>query len=166
MDSTQSNIKLHYSAHVDISVPPDQLFEFLNNPYNLSSHMSKSSLMMMGSKMKIETDLEKGKKLGSEIRLTGKFLGLDIFVRESVVELEKPLKKVWQTQGEQKLIIIEQYQMGFIITPKDKSSHLEVFIDYTLPQSGISSILGKIFGHLYAKWCAEKMTQDAHDHFK
>lgn len=166
MNATQPNTKRHYSAYVDISASPEQLFDFLNNPYNLSSHIRKSSLMMMGSKMKIETDIEKGQKLGSEIKLTGKFLGLDIFVRESIVELEKPLKKVWQTQGVQKLIIIEQYQMGFIITPKDKSSHLEVFIDYTLPQSGIKSILGKSFGHLYAKWCTEKMTQDAYEHFK
>lgn len=166
MNTTQSNLILHHSSYVDISVSPEQLFDFLNNPYNLSSHMSKSSLMMMGSKMKIETDIEKGQKLGSEIRLTGKFLGINIFVKESVVELEKPFKKAWQTQGEQKLIIIEQYKMGFIITPTNKSSHLEVYIDYTLPQSGISSVLGKLFGHLYAKWCAEKMTQDAYDHFK
>lgn len=166
MNKPPSDITFHCSAHTDVSATADQLFDFLNDPHNLSSHMSKSSLMMMGSKMKIETDEKKGQQLGSETRLTGRILGIDLFVKESVVELEKPLKKVWQTQGEQKLIIIEQYQMGFIITPKDKSSHLEVFIDYTLPQSGVKSILGKRFGHLYAKWCTEKMTQDAYDHFK
>lgn len=166
MNNPQSNVIFHCSADIDISVTSDQLFDYLNNPDNLSSHMSKSSLMMMGSKMKIETDEKKGQQLGSEIRLTGRILGLDLLVKESVIELERPVKKIWQTQGDQKIIVIEQYKMGFTIKPKERSSHLEVFIDYTLPRSGINFILGRAFGHIYGKWCVQKMIQEAHEHFQ
>lgn len=127
--------------------------------------MSRSSLMMMGSNMNIETDDKKGQQLDSEIRLTGKFLGLDLFVRESVVQLDAPFKKTWKTRGEQNLIVIEQYTMGFLIAPQGSFSHLEVFIDYSLPPKGVKYFLGRLLGHLYVKWCIQKMIQEASDRF-
>lgn len=117
-------------------------------------------------KLIIETDKKKGQELGSEIKLIGQILGFTIFVKENVTVLERPFKKVWQTQGIQKLIVIDQYKMGFTISPKDNFSVLEVFIDYSLPPTGITFILGWVFGRFYAKWCTQKMIKEAQSHFQ
>jgi hypothetical protein len=34
-------------------------------------------------------------------------------------------------------------------------------IDYDLPTRGLSRILGRLFGRMYAKWCTRQMVRDA-----
>ena len=38
---------------------------------------------------------------------------------------------------------------------------LTVFIDYALPKREPSRLLGRIFGHWYARWCTARMVADA-----
>ena len=128
--------------------------------------MNKSSWMMAGSKMEIETDLDSGRKIGSEIILKGKMMGVSLFVKERICSRNPPYSKSWETVGPQKMIILDQYRMGFEITPDGSKTKLRVFIDYSIPSSGVSHILGKISAHFYAKWCTEMMVRDAKDAFK
>lgn len=155
-----------YASSVEIEAKADEIFSYLDDPRKLSSHMEKSSWMMAGSSMKIELDAKEGKELGAEIILRGSMMGIPVFVREVISERNPPLKKVWETVGEQKMIIIEQYRMGFEIETRGASSTLKVFIDYSLPKSPAQRILGVLFGKIYARWCTERMAKDAAHHFK
>lgn len=154
-----------YSFSADVPVSADKLFTFLDDQRNISSHMEKSSWMMAGSSMSIELDEREGKAIGSVIIMRGAMMGLSLFVKEAVCERNPPTHKAWETVGEQKLVILDQYKMGFDIASKGIASQLTVFIEYTLPRSGGARLLGNLFGNFYARWCTEKMVKDAVHHF-
>ena len=155
----------HMEASVLVNSRPETLFSFLDDQRNLSSHMEKSSWMMAGSKMQIELDQKEGKEVDSEIVLHGSIMGVPLYVREFITKREPPSRKIWETRGEQKLIVLDQYKMGFEIRPVGEASKLTVFIDYSLPKKGLSGVLGKAFGKTYARWCTNQMLKGATDHF-
>lgn len=170
MEVSSSNPKTnlfphHFSSYVDLNATAEEAFQFLDDPLKLSSHMEKSSWMMAGSKMEMKLDSHHGKGVGAEIILRGKMMGIPLFIREFVTQCQSPISKVWQTQGPQKLIIMDQYRMGFQLTPHGRTSTLEVFIDYSLPEIGFAFLIGKLFGKTYAKWCTDRMARDAAKHF-
>ena len=59
--------------------------------------------------------------------------------------------------------------MGFVLVPSGAGAQgtgpehvtLTVFIDYALPEQGLSRLLGRIFGRWYARWCTQRMVSDA-----
>ena len=63
--------------------------------------------------------------------------------------------------------------MGFTLVPagndvpggRSDDVTLSVFIDDALPDRGLPWLLGRIFGHKYARWCTERMVSDAHPAF-
>ena len=75
------------------------------------------------------------------------------------------MRKVWQTTGVPRLLVIGRYEMGFEITPRGASSLLRVFIDYVLPETPLARWLGRLLAALYARWCTESMAEDAAKHF-
>jgi hypothetical protein len=154
-----------YSTTVELRASTEEAFEFLDDPKKLSSHMGKSSVMMAGSKMEMKLDQRQGRGIGAEIIMHGKVMGIPLFVREFVTESIRPAKKIWETKGPQKLVLLDQYKMGFNLTPNGASSKLEVFIEYSVPNSGFGLILGKALGPMYAKWCTHRMANDAAIHF-
>ena len=155
---------LHEEATVELPVAQDVAFAYLDDHRNLSSHMSKSSWMMAGSKMAIEFDGAEARAEGSCIRLRGSVLGIPLSVEEVVIERRPPHRKVWQTVGVPRLLVIGGYRMGFDVAPRGKTSALRVFIDYELPRRGIARWLSWI-GNAYARWCVAQMASDARAHF-
>lgn len=153
-----------YAYSVTINGPAEKIFSLLDDQKNLSSHMEESSWMMAGSSMSIELDSEQGREVGSEIVLRGSMMGVPLYIREYVTERRPPTRKAWETSGPQKLVILDQYRMGFEIAGSNPST-LTVFIDYSLPGSGLKRVLGKMLGKIYAKWCTEQMANDAAKHF-
>jgi hypothetical protein len=91
----------------------------------------------------------------------GRFLWLDLMVEEVVTERDPPRRKVWETRGAPRLVIIGGYRMGFEIEPDGTGSALCVFIDYDDPKSWAGRVLGALFAPLYARWCVERMAKDA-----
>lgn len=154
----------HYELEKIIQATPNEVFQFVNDHAQFSSHMNKPSLMMGGGRMITETDEGKGQKIGSHIRLKGKAFGIPLFLDEVVTRYEPPFCKTWETVGEVKLIVVGHYKMGIEIKPLEKNSFLRVFIDYDLPQK--NAWLGKLFGKTFAKWCVNQMIRGASDHFK
>jgi hypothetical protein len=154
---------LHQEATVELPVAQDVAFSYLDNHRNLSNHMSKPSWMMVGSKMSIELDSANGCTEGSLIRLRGSVLGIPIGVDERVIERRPPYRKVWQTLGIPRLLLIGGYRMGFAVAPRNESSALSVFIDYNLPTRGIGRWLSW-FGNIYARWCVSQIARDARAH--
>jgi hypothetical protein len=151
------------SAHVRASV--DQVFAYVDDPTRLSSHMSQSSWQMGGGRMAIELDAGRAQRVGSRIHLAGRVLGMALAVEEIVTERHPPHRKVWETTGSPKLIVVGHYCMGFEITPEEHGSRLRVFIDYALPERAPARWLGHLFGRYYARWCTQQMVDDAIQYF-
>jgi len=121
--------------------------------------------MMAGGRMNIEWDEGRGQQVGSRIRLAGSVLGIHLAVDETVIERDPPRRKVWETTGVPRLLVVGSYRMGFEITSTDDAVRLRVFIEYSLPARSLSRWLGYLFGGYYAKWCTERMVDDAANFF-
>ena len=145
---------------VDVDADPETLFEHLDDHERLASHMMQSSAMMAGSSMNFAFDHGGGRMLGSRIGMSGKVLGLALEMSEIVIERGPPRRKVWETEGNPRLLVIGAYRMGFDIAPKGIGSRLSVFIEYDLPPWPWR-LLGLIAGRFYALWCVRSMANDA-----
>lgn len=93
--------------------------------------------------------------------MTGRVLGLDLWIEEVVTAYEPPRRKVWETRGEPRLLVIDRYRMGFTIDPAARGSRLAVFIDYRRPRQGVGRVLGPLLGRSYAAWWTRRIVQDA-----
>jgi uncharacterized protein (DUF302 family) len=159
------DLPFHYESRREIAAPAEVLFSYLDDHARLSGHMSQSSWMMAGSRMDIEADAAKGQAVGSRIRLKGRVLGISLEVEEAVTRHEPPFRKVWETIGLPRLLVIGHYRMGFDVKPRTASSLLRVFIDYALPGTPLAGLVGRALGGFYARWCTESMAKDAAAHF-
>ena len=79
-----------------------------------------------------------------------------------MTERNPPLRKVWETIGTPRLLVIGHYRMGFELAPLSSGCRLRVFIDYSIPPQ---SWLGRLLGNYYARWCVRRMVSDAARHF-
>ena len=155
----------YYEHEAFVAAPPEQLFAYVDDQARLSSHMSQSSWKMGGGEMRIESDEGRGQAVGSKLRLSGYVLGIKLIVEEVVTERTPPQRKVWETIGQPRLLVIGHYRMGFEIAPRDRGSLFRVFIDYALPEKGLARWLGILFGRFYARWCTKQMANDTAKHF-
>ena len=151
------------SGFVQSSV--DRVFAHIDDHTRLSSHMNEPSWKMGGGRMETELDEGRGQKVGSRIRLAGRVFGVELSVEEIVTERSPPHRKVWETTGAPKLLVIGPYRMGFELSPQGNGSMLRVFIEYALPERAPAAWLGRLFGRYYAKWCTQRLLDDAVKHF-
>ena len=158
-------LPFHFESNIDVNAAAGDIFTLLDDHSRLSAHMTKPSWMMAGSVMTLKFDASEGHAVGAIIRLTGQVLGIPLSVKEVVTERNPPQRKVWNTIGRPQLVLIGPYRMGYEITPTSTSSRLGVFIDYALPNGPVSYWLGRLFGKIYARWCTQRMTNDAATHF-
>jgi hypothetical protein len=84
--------------------------------------------------MEVVLDEGRGQKVGSKIRLVGRVFGIELSVDEAVTERNPPYRKVWETTGSPKLLVIGPYRMGFDLSTNENGLMLQVFIDYALPE--------------------------------
>jgi len=155
----------HHESSAIVTATPVQLFEYVDDHARLASHMSESSWMMGGGRMRVDLDEAKGRALGSHIKLSGWVFGIRVFLDEVVTRRDPPFDKAWETVGAPRLLVIGAYRMGFQITPERNGSRLRVFIDYDLPTGWATYWLGVLFGGVYANWCVAQMLSDALRHF-
>ena len=144
-----------------VAAAPQQLFERLDDHSRLSAHMSKRSWKMGWGRMETVLDPGRGQVIGSHIILRGRVFGIRLYLDEVVTSRQVPHRKVWETVGEPRLLVIGRYSMGFEIRPEDAGSRLRVFIEYDLPATGIARLLGRWFGRAYAQWCTRQMVVEA-----
>jgi hypothetical protein len=107
---------LERSAFIDAS--PEDVFAFVDDHSRFSSHMSESSWMMGGGSMSVELDEAKGHAVGSHIHLSGRVLGVSLYLDEVVTRRDPPTNKVWETVGAPRLLVIGAYSMGVQVTPE------------------------------------------------
>ncbi len=140
---------------------PEALFDQLDDPRRLSAHMSRPSLALLGTSLAIETDGQRGRELGSVIRMRGRVLGIPLSLEEIVVERRRPALKTWVTAGQPRLLVIGPYRMGFRIAPAPGGSRLTVFIDYRWPANPWLWLPARLLASSYARWCCRRMVRDA-----
>ena len=166
LDTASRTMPYHFESTRTLSAPAAVAFAYLDDHTRLAAHMSQSSWMMAGSRMSIETDDADGHATGSVIQIKGRILGLRLSVDEIVTEHSAPDRKVWQTIGTPRLLVVGDYRMGFAIAAQENVSSLRVFIDYALPKSWPARWLGRVLGAFYARWCTDSMANDAASHFQ
>ena len=154
----------HYEESDLIDAPAEKVFECVDDHKRLAGHMGESSWMMGGGRMGVKVDAGNGQKVGSHISMAGKVWGIDLFLDEVVTEYQPPNKKVWETVGPIRLVVIGHYRMGIAVADEDGESRLKVFIDYELPSGG-TRWLGYLLGGMYAKWCVRQMLRGTVDYF-
>jgi hypothetical protein len=147
----------HLETSVFIDALPEDVFGFVDDHARFSSHMSDSSWMMGGGRMAVELDEGRGQAIGSHTRLSGRVLGVRLYLDEVVTRRDPPSHKVWTTVGAPRLLVIGAYSMGVEIAHEGRGSRLRVFIDYELPEGWFTSWLGWLFGRFYARWCVDQM---------
>ena len=155
----------HDEAIALVKAPVDRVFAHLDDPKALSAHMGQSSMMSMGSRMSMDVDANGGRAIGSKIRMRGRVLGIPISLEEVVTERRAPYKKLWETIGSPRLLVVAHYRMGFELKRQGNSTLVRVFIDYGLPTTVPGSWLGRLLGGVYARWCTKQMVDDAARHF-
>jgi hypothetical protein len=119
---------------VGVAASPQTLFDYLDDPRRLGSHMEKASWRTGWSRMNYDLDARAGREVGSEIWMTGRVPGLPLDVEEVVIERTPPASKVWETRGTPHLFVIGPYRMGYQITEGIEASagqsRLRLFIDF------------------------------------
>jgi hypothetical protein len=155
----------HSEWSVLVERPAEQVFAYVDDHQLLSSHMSQSSWKMGGGKMEVEMDTGAGKRVGSKIRLAGRVLGILLWVDEIVIVRDPPRQKIWETIGTPRLLVIGHYRMGLTVMPQGTGSLLQVFIDYELPATMPTRLLGYLLGKYYANWCTRQLALDTRTHF-
>ncbi len=156
----------HYEESTLIHASAKEVFAYADDHANFSAHMNKSSWMMGGGSMETIVDEARGQKAGSHITMQGKVLGVNLFLDEVITIHKPPHQKEWQTVGNINLIVIDHYKLGFEIEVKENQSKLKVYIDYNIPKTFITKILGQLFGGIYAKWCVRQMISGVDNHFR
>ena len=136
----------HDESRALVSASPERVFALLDDHERLSSHMSQPSWRMGGGYMTTVLDERRGQSVGSHIRVSGRVLGLELSLDEVVTERQPPTRKVWETVGSPRLLVIGPYRMGFEVTPRGSGSLLRVFIDYAMPAPWPERWLGRVFG--------------------
>jgi len=156
----------HFECGAVVNAPAEAVFARLDDPRLLSAHMSRPSGMMAGAQMAIGLDASQGRAVGALIGMSGRVLGITLSLEEVVTERDPPRRKVWETTGTPRLLVIGHYRMGYELTPRGSSSLLRVFIDWALPERMPARWLGRVFGGFYARWCTQRMARDAQAHFQ
>lgn len=155
----------HFEATERIEASPPVLFDKMDDHDWLAAHMMKSSAMMAGSAMAIDTDALHGRAVGSRIAMSGRIMGFGLRLIETVTVREPPYRKAWETVEAPRLLVIGRYRMGFAIEPDAGASRLTMSIDYDDPPPPWRW-LGRLLGGTYARWCTRSMARGVADFFR
>lgn len=154
----------HFETSVHVAATPADLFAEIDDPSRLAAHMTRSSMMMAGSSMQYSFDEAGGRAVGSKIAMEGSILGFKLSVEELVTERDPPFRKVWETIGDPRLVVIGGYRMGFEIAPESDGSRLKVLIDWRESPT-TWRWLSRLLGPAYARWCTQSMAAGAAETF-
>ena len=126
--------------------------------------MSESSMMMMGSKLKLEQLSINLTGVGAKYRWHGKMMGMIMGMimdfSETVTKWQSPKFKEWETVGEAKIIIMSWYRMWFEISPAENGTIAKISISYLPPKEWFYKILSFFFAKWYCNWCLNNMLND------
>lgn len=151
------------SETVEIHAPAEAVFAHIDAIHNVGSHMTeRSSMAMMGSKLKLEVVSAQPSGLGATYRYSGKMMGLSLDFSESVTKYVPNREKVWRTIGLPRLLIMSSYEMRVVVeAPSRSRSRLTVSIAFELPRPWFWRLVGLLLSGWYSRWCLRRICQDA-----
>jgi hypothetical protein len=152
--------RYHYERMAEAPRPRAAVFAKLDDIAALARHMSERSAAMLGSRLALST-LGARAGVGARYRWDGRVLGLTIEAVEEVTVYEPPRLKRWCTIGAPRLLVIGSYCMEVEVTEIDSGTAIRVRIEYDLPSAGWQRFAGALLGHAYARWCVDRMVEDA-----
>ena len=152
MKTTSKNIRIHST--------PEKVFDQMDDFSKTGMHMSESSMMMMGSKLKLEQLSINSTGVGAKYRWYGKMMGITMDFSETITKWQPPKIKERETVGEAKIIIMSWYRMWFEISPAENGTNAQISIQYLLPEPWYYKILSFFFANWYCNWCLNNMLND------
>ncbi len=124
-------------------------------------HMTESSMMMMGSKLKLERISANATGVDAQYHWTGRIMGMNMNFTETVTKWQPPRLKEWETVGVAEIIIMSWYRMCFEISPSEKGALAKLSISYLPPRQWFYKILSFFFARWYCNWCLNNMLNDS-----
>lgn len=140
---------------------PEQVFNQIDDLGVTGMHMTKSSWMMMGSKLNLMYLTDNKKGMGTKYRWTGKMMGLKMDFTVEVTKWIEGKEKTWETIGESKLIIYSWYRMHLAVKETAEGTLAEISIEYERPKGIFFKILSFLLADWYCKWCLKNMLNDS-----
>ena len=148
------------SKSILIHSTPEKVFQQMDDFSKTGMHMSKSSMMMMGSKLKLEQLSPNPTGIGASYRWYGKMMGMTMDFSETVTKWEQNKLKEWEIVGDAKIIIMSWYRMWFEISPSENGTNAKISISYLPPKEWYYKILSFFFAKWYCNWCLNNMLND------
>lgn len=140
--------------------PADKVFGYLDDLGVTGMHMTKSSAMMMGSKLQLKFLTNHRTGMGSRYQWTGTMMGMKMDFTVEVTKWVEGVEKIWETTGEAKMIIYSWYRMHLLVYPEGNAAQAELSITYEKPRNWFARIISFLFADLYCNWCLRKMLND------
>ena len=148
------------TKNIFIRSTPEKVFAQMDDFSKTGMHMTESSMMMMGSKLKLEQLSTNATGVGASYHWYGKMMGMTMDFKERVTKWQSPLLKEWETFGDAKMIIMSWYRMWFEITPAENVTIVKLSISYLPPKEWYYKILSFLFARWYCNWCLNNMLND------
>lgn len=143
------------------NAPADKVFSYLDDLGVTGMHMTKSSGMMIGSKLDLEFLTKQHTGIGSKYQWTGSMMGMKMDFTVEVTKWVEGVEKVWETVGEAKMIIYSWYRMHLLVYPKGNTTQAELSIIYEKPKGWFAKIISFLFADWYCYWCLKNMLHDS-----
>jgi hypothetical protein len=140
---------------------PKRVFAAIDDLGVTGSHMTGSSAMMMGSKLKLEYFSKNKTGPGTKYRWTGRMMGIPMDFTVEVSKWIAGKEKSWETIGPAHLIIYLWYRMLLTIESSGYTTVAHLSITYRRPDGFFNRIISFMFADLYCNWCLKKMLGDA-----
>jgi len=141
--------------------PPEKVFSCIDDLGVTGMHMTKSSAMMMGSKLNLEYLTRNHSGLNSKYRWTGVMVGMKMDFIIEVTKWVEGVEKIWETIGEAKMIIYSWYRMHLLVYPVGNTTQAELSIAYERPKGWFAKFISFLFADWYCNWCLKNMLSDA-----
>ena len=143
------------------NAPAQKVFSYLDDLGVTGMHMTKSSAMMMGSKLNLEYLTVHHTGPGSKYRWTGTMMGMKMDFTVEVIKWIEGVEKTWETIGEARMIIYSWYRMHLMVSPKGNTTEAELSITYERPKGWLARIISFLFADWYCNWCLKNMLSDS-----
>ncbi|MEO5562335.1 MAG: SRPBCC family protein [Chitinophagaceae bacterium] len=148
------------TKNIFIHSTPEKVFAQMDDFSKTGMHMRENSMMMMGSKLKLEQLSTNAGGVGASSRWYGKMIGMTMDFSETVTKWQPSKLKEWETIDEAKMIIMSWYRMWFEIDPAENGTIVKLSISYLPPKQWYFKILSFIFVKWYCNWCLNNMLSD------
>jgi hypothetical protein len=148
------------SKRVLIHSTLERVFAQMDDFSKTGMHMSESSMMMMGSKLKLEQLSPNPTGIGARYRWYGSMMGMTMDFSETVTKWQPPKLKEWEIVGEARIIIMSWYRMWFEITSTENGVIAKISISYLPPKGWFYKVLSLLFATWYCNWCLNNMLND------